>query len=353
MSLLSMSGIRHAFGDLEVLHGVTLDVEAGQVTSLLGPSGCGKSTLLRIAAGLETLQAGEVRIDGQVLATPGNSAPPERRGVGMVFQDYALFPHLSVMDNILFGVRRGRRERRAWAVRALEKNGLGNTAERFPHVLSGGQQQRVALLRALAAQPRVLLMDEPFSGLDVTLRARVRDDTLEILREEGVAALMVTHDPEEAMILSDHILVMNDGVIVQSGTPGDIYWNPADAFVAGLFGTLNKLPGVVENATVRTPLGVFEAPGIPEGRAVDVMFRPAALQLSPATHGENTGPRARVTDYHLLGQATDVRLEMLPDSASSPLRLRAWVPGICRAQRGADADIVVDAEKVFVFPCAR
>ncbi|MGB0712247.1 MAG: ABC transporter ATP-binding protein [Gammaproteobacteria bacterium] len=357
MSLLTLSGIHHAFGDLAVLHDVSLEVQPGQVTSLLGPSGCGKSTLLRIAAGLETLQAGVVRIGDKTVADSRHSAPPETRGVGMVFQDYALFPHLSVMDNILFGVKGGRAERREWATRSLEKIGLSDAARRYPHVLSGGQQQRVALLRALAARPRVLLMDEPFSGLDVTLRARVRDETLDILREEGVAALMVTHDPEEAMILSDRILVMNGGRIVQSGTPGEIYWHPADAFVAGLFGTLNRLTAVVENGRVSTPLGVLEAPGIPDGRTVEVMFRPAALRLSPvAEGGAGNGAdakRARVSDFHLLGQATDVRLELDLGDDQAPLSLRAWVPGVCRAERGAEADIVIDPSKVFVFPCAQ
>ena len=242
-----MHGIHHAFGDLDVLHGISLTVRPGQIASLLGPSGCGKSTLLRLAAGLETLQCGEITIDGTPVANARTGAwlAPEHRQVGMVFQDFALFPHLNVMENILFGVRAQRAARRRWALAVLKKIGLADSIDRYPHKLSGGQQQRVALLRALAPNPRVVLMDEPFSGLDATLRAQVREDTLDILRQHHTAALIVTHDPQEAMVLSDSIFVMHRGVIVQSGPPEHIYQHPEDCFVAGLFGALNRCDGVV------------------------------------------------------------------------------------------------------------
>lgn len=344
-----MEGIHHAFDDNKVLHGISLEVKPGQVASLLGPSGCGKSTLLRLAAGLEGIQQGVVSIDDQLVASSdrGLNIPTERRQIGMVFQDYALFPHLTVMDNILFGVRENKAAQAAWAREALSKTGLAQLADRFPHSLSGGQQQRVALLRALAAKPRVLLMDEPFSGLDVTLRARVREETLDTLREAHVATLMVTHDPEEAMVLSDTILVMNEGRIVQAGDPGSIYWNPADDFVASLFGPVNRLPGTVRDGKVHTPLGDYAADGLEEGQAAVVLARPSALQLSPLDQNnpESGGYSAVLEAYHLLGQATDVRLQM-PETG---LKLRAWVPGNCRTEPGSRVGITMNAAKVFVF----
>ena len=347
-----MRGIRHAFGDLDVLHDLSLEVRPGQITSLLGPSGCGKSTLLRLAAGLETLQCGEILIDNIPVANARTGAwlPPERRQVGMVFQDFALFPHLSVMDNILFGVRRRQAERRRWAMAALEKIGLADSVDRYPHKLSGGQQQRVALLRALAPNPRVVLMDEPFSGLDATLRAQVREDTLDILRQHHTAALIVTHDPEEAMVLSDVIFVMNRGVIVQSGAPEHIYQRPADGFVAGLFGALNRWDSVVRQGRVTTPLGCFDAAERAEGEPVTVMIRPSALALIPAGGARPDNPlRAEVVDHHLLGEATDIRLQLPMADGQPPLKLRAWTPGVCRTPRGATVAIEVDADKVFVF----
>ena len=346
-----MRGIHHAFGDLDVLHGISLTVGPGQIAGLLGPSGCGKSTLLRLAAGLETLQCGEIMIDGTPVANADTGAwlAPERRQVGMVFQDFALFPHLNVMKNILFGVRTQRAERRRWALATLEKIGLADSVDRYPHKLSGGQQQRVALLRALAPNPRVVLMDEPFSGLDATLRAQVREDTLDILRQQRSAALIVTHDPEEAMVLSDVIFVMHRGVIAQSGPPEHIYRHPANCFVAGLFGALNRWDGVVHQGRVATPLGCFNAAIHSEGEPVTVMIRPSALTLASPHTCPGNPLRAEVVDYHLLGEATDIRLQLPMAGDAQPLKLRAWMPGIYDTPRGATVTIEVDATKVFVF----
>ena len=282
---LSLSGISHAFGSKRVLNDVSVDVTPGELVCLLGPSGCGKTTLLRIAAGLEPLQAGRVAIDGVPIAEGGRAGalPPERRGIGLMFQDYALFPHRNVRDNIAFGIDRAKGGRRsAWIDEALAAMGLTEFAGAYPHTLSGGQQQRVALIRALAPGPNILLLDEPFSGLDVTRRAQIRADTLEFVKKTGVATLMVTHDPEEAMFMADRIFVMDNGVVVQAGSPVDLYFQPSSTFVAELFGPVNRYAGTVRNGSVDTPLGGFDAAGLADGSAAEVMIRPEAFRLAAA-----------------------------------------------------------------------
>lgn len=280
---LSLSGISHAFGKNRVLDDVSVDVAPGELVCLLGPSGCGKTTLLRIAAGLEPLQTGRVTIDGVAIAEGGKAGalPPERRGIGLMFQDYALFPHRNVRDNIAFGINKKKGGRRAdWIDGALAQMGLTDHADAYPHTLSGGQQQRVALIRALAPGPNILLLDEPFSGLDVGRRAQIRADTLDFIKKTGVAALMVTHDPEEAMFMADRIFVMNEGRVVQSGSPVDLYFQPVNAFVAELFGPVNRFAGKVHDGAVETFLGRFNAGVLTEGSAAEVMIRPEAFRLS-------------------------------------------------------------------------
>ncbi|MHC8509152.1 MAG: ABC transporter ATP-binding protein [Rhodospirillales bacterium] len=385
---LKFTGVRHAFGGVEVLNGVDITAERARVTCLLGPSGCGKTTLLRVAAGLERLQQGRVEIAGEVMADAGADAgahtdtPPERRGVGLMFQDFALFPHLTILENVTFGTGAGTPERRAWALKHLEIFGLSDLAGRYPAQLSGGQQQRAALLRALAPEPRALLLDEPFSGLDAALRAHVREDAFHLLRETGVTALMVTHDPEEAMGMADSILVMREGRIVQSGAPMDVYFHPRDRFVTQLFGPANILPARVKNGLAQTPLGAFAAgPDTPEGAAVDVLIRPEGLRPADALparapppvqdgaggpngansasgadvsapdmrHPPSPPASARVHFAQLLGRASHlhIRLDAAPD-----LELHARVPGVYLPEPGAHIDFVVDPGQAFVFPAA-
>jgi iron(III) transport system ATP-binding protein len=252
MDALTLEQVSHAYGAVEAVRDVSLALAPGELVCLLGPSGCGKTTVLRLSAGLEELQKGRVLIDGRVVADGRRQEPPEARNVGLMFQDYALFPHLSAAGNVEFGLRRlTGAERRARAAEALEKVGMGGQAEAFPHTLSGGQQQRVALARALAPEPHIMLLDEPFSGLDVRLRNQIRDDALHVLKSSGAATLMVTHDPEEAMFMADRIAVMRDGRILQVGPPADLYYAPADAFVAGFFGDINRLRGTARVMAAR------------------------------------------------------------------------------------------------------
>jgi iron(III) transport system ATP-binding protein len=280
MSGLELRGVSHRYGAVEAVRDVSLTVAPGEVVGLLGPSGCGKTTLLRVASGLETLQQGEVVIDGRLVADSGGSLPPEERGVGLVFQDYALFPHLTVADNVAFGLNRlSRRERQAQALAVLERVGLADFAAAYPHTLSGGQQQRVALARAVAPDPAVMLLDEPFAGLDRRLREQVRGDVLRILEETGAAVLLVTHDPEEAMALSDRIALMRQGQIEQVGTPTALYRAPATPFVARFLGETTAFEGMVRAGLVQTPLGLVPAGGLEEGQSAEVHVRPEHFRV--------------------------------------------------------------------------
>ncbi|MEE8454603.1 MAG: ABC transporter ATP-binding protein, partial [Limibaculum sp.] len=275
MKGLHIIGVSHAFGDNRVLDNTSLMIPAGEVVCLLGPSGSGKTTLLRLAAGLERLQQGKILIDDVVVADEGRHVPPEHRGIGLMFQDYALFPHLSVIDNVTFGLLDQSKDKaRRRAMEMLDQVGMTSRAENHPHMLSGGQQQRVALARALAPEPKVLLLDEPFSGLDTNMRGQIREETLTVLKGSGVATVMVTHDPEEAMFMADRIKILGEtGRILQSGRPHDIYYHPQHEFVAKLFGLMNRFESVVEDGCVEIPIGKISAKGLGKGRKVEVLVR--------------------------------------------------------------------------------
>lgn len=349
---LQMDGVTHRYGSLTAVSDLALSIAPGQVVCLLGPSGCGKSTALRIAAGLEALQHGEVHIDGELVADQGGQKPPEDRKVGLVFQDYALFPHLSVLDNVIFGLKRwSRGERRARAMHMLERVHMDRFANVFPHTLSGGQQQRVALARALAPGPRVMLLDEPYSGLDARLRDQVRDEVLHLLKTTGCATLMVTHDSEEAMFMADRIVVMRDGRVMQTGTPAELYCNPSSAFVAGFFSELNHLDGVVRGVEVETDLGPLPSGGLSDGEAVEVTIRPEALRLGP-TKGARDGRLATVVEARLLGRTSLVHLSFpwpVPDNGQR-LHLHARVPGVVLPEPGQVVSIDLDLSQTFIFP---
>jgi iron(III) transport system ATP-binding protein len=353
MDALTLEQVSHAYGAVEAVRDVSLTLAPGELVCLLGPSGCGKTTVLRLTAGLEALQKGRVLIDGRVVADGRLQEPPEARNVGLMFQDYALFPHLSAAENVEFGLRRlASADRRARAAEALEQVGMGGQAKAFPHTLSGGQQQRVALARALAPEPHIMLLDEPFSGLDVRLRNQIRDDALHVLKNSGAATLMVTHDPEEAMFMADRIAVMRDGRILQVGPPADLYYAPSDAFVAGLFGDINRLEARVADGRVATVLGEVEASGFADGLEVEVLIRPEALTLRPAaTSGPGDGAgggMARVMAARLLGRTSLVHLSV--DGADGQdLHLHARVPGRFLPEENEIMMVHLDRSQTFVF----
>jgi iron(III) transport system ATP-binding protein len=278
--------------------GLTLSVTEGEIVALLGPSGCGKTTALRLIIGFEVPDGGRVEIAGRVVADDTRFVPPEVRGIGMVFQDYALFPHLTVQENIAFGMKGlPRDERRRRARRALQMTEMDELGERYPHELSGGQQQRVALARALAPGYQVVLLDEPLSNLDADLRAQLRGQVRRLLKDTRRTAILVTHDQEDAFLVADRVGVLNRGRLEQVGTPEQIYRSPATRFVADFVGAADFIPGTVQRDGVHTILGVFPNPnGLPVGTAVDVMIRPDDVTVVPDPEGP-----AIVTDRLFLG----------------------------------------------------
>ncbi|WP_290647812.1 ABC transporter ATP-binding protein [Aquisalimonas sp.] len=349
--VLAVEGVSRAFGAQSAVAGVDLTVCPHEVVCLLGPSGCGKTTLLRIAAGLETLQEGEVAIDGQTVAAPGrHPVPPERRNVGLVFQDSALFPHLSVADNIGFGLsERSGRARRERVFALLKQLRIAQFADSFPHTLSGGQQQRVALARALAPAPRLMLLDEPFSSLDARLRNQIRDDTLHVLKDSGTGTLLVTHDPEEALFMADRIALMRDGRIVQMGTPMELYCQPQDPFVVAFFGDVNEYRGEVRGGVVETPMGHVDAPGLADGVPVRVMIRPEALHVAVQGEPDDRHSRSHVVMAKLLGASSLVHL-CVHDGRGGETHLHARMPGVFLPTANQPVEVHLDPSQAFVFP---
>jgi iron(III) transport system ATP-binding protein len=345
---LEVRGVSHHYGTLRAVDDVALTVEAGQVVCLLGPSGCGKTTLLRLAAGLETLQTGQILIADQLVADASSALPPEQRGVGLVFQDYAVFPHLNVIDNVRFGLHRlPGAEQRARALEVLASVGLSDLAAAYPHTLSGGQQQRVALARALAPRPAVMLLDEPFAGLDRRLREQVREDTLRVLKASGAAVLLVTHDPEEAMAMGDRIAIMQAGRIEQVGTPAEVYLRPVTAFVARFLGETNQFQGVVERGAVATPLGPIPTAEQPDGQPVDILVRPELLQVLPAPPTPASS-LASVREVRLIGATTVLDLTL--PGPNGEHQVRALTIGPSPLQPGTTVTIHLDPHQAFVFP---
>lgn len=356
MDVLKLEHISHRFGEVQALDDLSLSVAAGELVCLLGPSGCGKTTALRIAAGLEHLQQGRVLLDGEPVADSRRDIPPEQRSVGLVFQDYALFPHLTVIENVTFGLRKQpARQREARAMEVLHQVGMAEQAHAHPHMLSGGQQQRVAVARALAPRPRVMLLDEPFSGLDAALRNQIRDETLHVLKQSGAATLMVTHDPEEAMFMADRVALMRGGRIVQSGPPARLYSAPADKFVASFFGDINRLNGVVRQGRVATPFGEVDAEGLADGTSVEILIRPEALRLQPLGGEAKPGNHpARVMAARLLGRSSMVHLSLdgggSADGNSADVHLHARIPGRFLPPEDELLEIHLDRSQTFVFP---
>lgn len=354
---LTVTHLTRSFGGRRVVNDVSVEIAAGQVTCLLGPSGCGKSTTLRMIAGVESLDGGTVLIDGVAMADGRHSQPPEARSVGLMFQDFALFPHLTVAQNVAFGLKGapGDKARRVDAL--LEKVTLTGFGAKHPHQLSGGEQQRVALARALAPSPKVMLMDEPFSGLDNRLRDGIRDATLAILKAEGTAVLLVTHEPDEAMRMGDEIALMRDGAIVQRGAPYNVYNAPVDRQAAAFFSDINVIRGTSRGALTETPFGEFLTPGQNDGGAVDIVIRPQHLKIDfdRAGRGPNPTPmdgtpaRGTVTRARYLGRESLVDFAMDFDGKT----LTASVPGVFLPKPGTVLWLMIRRDKCFVFPAEK
>lgn len=337
MTTLRLNDISHRFGETLAVDRLSLDIDDGEILCLLGPSGCGKTTSLRLAAGLEDLQSGSIEINGQLVAEAGRAVPPEQRRIGMVFQDYALFPHLTVGGNVGFGlsdVSAGTRAQRVEAT--LRRVGLQDRIDAYTHQLSGGEQQRVALARALAPEPGLMLMDEPFANLDVTLRNAVRDDTLDLLKSVGASVLLVTHDPEEAMRMADRIAVMQNGRLVQIGSPEDVYLNPSNPFMARFFGPVNEFEAQVTAGIAVTPFGDHHC-NLADG-TVSGIVRPEAVEIA---EGGNDG---HVEDSRLIGAYWRVAVK-LRDGEALRVRTTQRPPSV-----GANVSVTIDPARTILFP---
>ena len=345
--MLEFRHVGHAYNGAPSVEDISFTVNQGEVVTLLGPSGCGKTTLLRLAAGLERPTGGEIWLDDRLVSDATQVVAPETRGVGFMFQDYALFPHLSVLENVLFGLRDKGSAAMRRGLDVLAEANIESLADSYPHELSGGQQQRVALARALAPRPSVILLDEPYAGLDSRLRERIRDQMLHVLKAAGTAALMVTHDAEEAMFMSDNIIVMRHGQVQQTGRPVNLYCQPNTAFVAEFFGEVNRLEGHVSNGCIETILGSFDAPPtMSEGDAASIVIRHEGLIIEPDGTGENAN--AFVMEARLLGRASLIHLSV--PTGTDELHFHARVPGLNSLQTGSPVRITVDATQAFVFP---
>jgi iron(III) transport system ATP-binding protein len=339
---LTLKEVSRRYGEVLALDRVSLDISPSEILCLLGPSGCGKSTLLRVAAGIERPSSGSILLDGQEVAGPDIFVPPEKRGIGLMFQDFALFPHLSLLDNVAFGLKSlTRSEAKREARAALERVGLAHYAAEYPHILSGGEQQRVALARAIAPRPSVLLMDEPFSGLDSRLREQMREETLAILHETRATAIVVTHDAEEAMRMGDRVALMRQGRIVQTGQALDLYRAPKDILAARTFSELNELAARIEGGTAATPLGRFAANGVPDGADAIVCVRQRGVRL----RGAGQGVPGRVLDARFLGDVALV--EVAVQGLDAPLFARIAESDV--PPQGTEIGVVIEPGAVLVF----
>jgi iron(III) transport system ATP-binding protein len=344
-ALLEVAHISHTYGKRPVLQELSFSLDPGMIGCLLGPSGCGKTTVLRCIAGFEPLTGGEIVLHGETMSRPGRTVPAERRRIGMVFQDYALFPHLSVARNIAFGLRRASEaEREARVAELLDIVGLHQAASRYAHELSGGQQQRVALARALAPRPELMLLDEPFSNLDVEMRERLSLEVRDILKQQKTTAILVTHDQHEAFNIADEIGIMTRGRIEQWDTPYRLYHEPQTRFVADFIGQGVFLPGtVVDDTAVRVELGVLHGRLMhawPQGTPVDVLLRPDDI-----LHDDSSPLQARVLHKAFRGAEFLYTLQ-LPDGG----RVMSLVPSHHNHAVGESIGIRLEIDHLVAFP---
>ena len=351
---LTVEGLTRQFAGRAVVSDVSLRVLPGQVTCLLGPSGCGKSTTLRMIAGVDRPDQGRVLVDGKILSDDRTHIAPERRHVGLMFQDFALFPHLSVMENVAFGLTGERKAKESLAAEMLERVHLGGFGAAYPHELSGGEQQRVALARAIAPKPRIMLMDEPFSGLDNRLRDGIRDETLDILKEDNTAVVLVTHEPEEAMRMADEIALMRNGRVIQTGAPYNVYNAPVDRQAAAFFSDVNVIRGTVKGALTDTAFGVFLVPGVPDGTEVEIVIRPQHLRIDFDRDGKGPLPtpedgvpaRGTVVRARYMGHESLIEFRMDHDGSA----LKASVPSVFLPGPGTALWLMFRRGRCHVFP---
>ena len=348
MLAVKINNLNHDINNHNILNNINLELDKDKIACILGPSGCGKTTLLKLIAGLEKVKSGEILLNDIVVSSSSHHLATEKRKVGFLFQDYALFPHLTVKENLNFAIKNNKKNTHD-INEIIEIIKLPNSLQKYPHELSGGEQQRVALARSIISQPDFLLLDEPFSSLDLNLKEEIRDDTLHLLQKSNVTVLIVTHDPFEAMFISNKIYIMKkEGEIIQSGTPNELYNNPANSYVAGFFGETNKFRGIVKNSQVQTPIGNIKSFKEFESKEVEVHVRPHAIKL----HQEQTpvnGVKGTVMASRLMGSYSFVHISVL-NKNNEVVHVHSHMPPSFSPKQSSAVGIEVDLNQTFIFP---
>lgn len=348
MPALKINNLSHSINGHNILKDINLELEKDKIACILGPSGCGKTTLLKLIAGLEKARSGEIFLNDTLVSSSSKHLVTEKRKIGFLFQDYALFPHLNVKENLNFAIKNNMTLTHD-INEIIEIIKLPKSLQKYPHELSGGEQQRVALARAIIAQPDFLLLDEPFSSLDLNLKEDIRDDTLHLLQKSNVTVLIVTHDPFEAMFISNKIYIMKkNGEIVQSGTPRDLYNNPVDSYVAGFFGETNKFRGVVKNSKVETPIGMIPAPSGMENKEVEIHVRPQGISLQQEQTPVN-GIKGTVMASRLMGSYSFLHISVL-DKNNEIVHIHSHMNASFSPAQSSAVGIEVDNDQTFIFP---
>jgi len=340
---VELNNVSKSFATTKAVSRLTISIGRGQFFSLLGPSGCGKTTTLRLIAGLDRPDEGTIAINGEQVAGHNTWVSPEKRGIGIVFQDYALFPHMNVSQNIAFGLKNYRRETaKTRADEMLDLTGLAGLGRRYPHELSGGQRQRVALARSLAPSPQVILLDEPFSNLDADLREELRSETKRILKGQGATTILVTHDQEEAFSISDRLAVLYNGTLEQEGSPAEIYHRPRSKFVADFVGKADFIEGEIHGKIVHCAFGTFPVDGnqIQEAKHIELMVRPDDVTFSIDPNGEAT-----IIEARFLGASILYLLQLGNGNTIHAIR-----PSTEMSPVGARVRVVIDASHIVIFP---
>ena len=347
MLAVRINNLSYSMNEKKILNNINLQLEKEKIACILGPSGCGKTTLLKLIAGLSKVQEGEIFLNENLVSSSNIHLKTEKRKIGFLFQDYALFPHQTVKQNLQFAIKDKSTSHRVEEIMDVIK--LSDSLEKYPHELSGGEQQRVALARSIIAKPDLLLLDEPFSSLDLNLKEGVRDDTLHLLQKSNISVLLVTHDPFEAMFISNQINIMNkNGEIVQSGSPTDLYNLPNSSYVANFFGETNKFQGVVKDTIVETPVGEFKVENSLESKNVDIFIRPEAVKLSKEQTPVN-GIKGTVMASKLMGTYSFIHLSVLSKN-NEVVHVHSHMPPNFLPNQSSAVGIEIDKEQTFIFP---
>ena len=346
MFAVEIENLSHTIGNKQVLKNINFNLKKDSISCILGPSGSGKTSLLKLIAGLDRVQAGKIKINDKEVSSKSKHLPTEKRNIGFLFQDYALFPHLTVKQNLEYPVNYKTSPHTIDDIIKLIK--LPNSLDKYPHELSGGEQQRVALARSIISNPDILLLDEPFSSLDLNLREDVRDDTLHLLQKSNVSVIVVTHDPFEAMFISSQINIMDtNGEIIQSGSPAELYNNPRSSYVAEFFGETNRFEGIVKNSYISTPIGQIKAPNELENQKVKVHIRPKGVKLNEQPTPVN-GIKGTVMASKLMGSFSFIHLSVLNNN-NEIVHIHSHMPPDFNPKQSSAVEIEIDERQAFIF----